>query len=81
MKWLASSGVLANPSNGYANFTPYAVYENDGMTMAGISNNCNFNSDGNENDDYYSVRPVASINCGYAIINCMRDNIETNYVL
>ena len=73
MSGLASSGVLSNPSNGYANFAPYAVYENDGMAMAGISNNCNFNSDGNENDDLYAVRPVASINCGYTINDCIRE--------
>ena len=27
------------------------------------------------------VRLLASINCGYTIIDCIRDNIETNYVL
>ena len=31
--------------------------------------------------NYNAVRPVASIHCGYAINGCIRDNIETNYVL
>ena len=33
----------------------------------------------NNNNNAFGVRVVASINCGYAIINCIRDNIETNY--
>ena len=74
---LASRGVNANSDN--ANFGPGMVNEDGGMTNAGTNNM--FNSDGNENDDYAAVRPVDSINCGYAIIDCMRDNIETNYVL
>ena len=74
---LASRGVNANSNN--ANFGPGMVNEDGGMTNAGTNNM--FNSDGNENDDNAAVRPVDSINCGYAIIDCMRDNIETNYVL
>lgn len=72
---LASRGVNANSSN--ANFGPGNVNSEDGNTNAEIGNNL-FNSDGNENDNGLAVRPVASINCGYAIINCIRDNIETN---
>ena len=75
MNRLASRGVNANSSN--ANFGPGAVNENDGMTNANSDNEM-FNSDGNENNDGFAVRPVDSIHCGYAIINCMRDNIETN---
>lgn len=83
MIWLASRGVYANSDNDYANFGPGIVNSEDGMTMAGVGNNT-FNSNGNENDNTVGsagVRPVASINCGYAINDCIRDNIETNYVL
>ena len=38
----------------------------------------NVNSD-NGNANSFAVRPVASINCGYTIIDCIRDNIETNH--
>jgi len=55
------------------------VNTEDGVTNAGTINL--FNSNGNENDNWAGVRPVDSINCGYASITCMRDNIETNYVL
>ncbi|MGN1269590.1 MAG: hypothetical protein ACI4UU_01805 [Clostridia bacterium] len=72
---LASRGVVANSDN--ANFGPGAVNSEDGMTNANSCNN-DFNSNGNSNDDSLAVRPVASINCGYVIINCIRDNIETN---
>ena len=78
--WLAARGAYPNPDNSYANFAPFAVNENEGMVNAGYGNNT-FNSNGNENDDYYAVRPVASIHCGYATNGCIRDNIETNYVL
>ena len=71
--FVASRSVNVNSNN--ANFNVGNV--NNGNVDA---NNL-FNSNGNENNNYYGVRPVASINCGYAIINCMRDNIETNYVL
>ncbi|MDO5556588.1 MAG: hypothetical protein Q4G09_08420 [Clostridia bacterium] len=37
-----------------------------------------FNSNNNSNNNNYRLRAVASINCGYAIINCIRDNVETN---
>lgn len=53
--------------------------ENDDDVNADANNL--FNSNGNENNDALGVRPVDSINCGYASITCMRDNIETNYVL
>ena len=75
MNRLASRGVNANPDN--ANFGPGAVILEDGITNAGSANNM-FNSDGNENNNGFAVRPVDSINCGYTIMNCMRDNIETN---
>ncbi|MED9923843.1 MAG: hypothetical protein UFI45_00880 [Clostridia bacterium] len=56
------------------------------MNSSGNTNNnnlCNVNSDGsvNSNSPSNAFRPVASINCGYAIIDCIRDNIETDYVL
>ena len=73
--WLASPGVNDDSSN--TNFGPGAV--NDGNVNSG--NNNLFNSDGNWNANGMAVRPVASINCGYAINDCIRDNIETNYVL
>lgn len=73
--WLASRAVNANSSN--ANFGPGDVNSEDGNTNAEIGNNL-FNSTGDENDNGLAVRPVASINCGYAITDCMRDNIETN---
>lgn len=72
---LASRGVNANSDN--ANFGPGNVNTEDGVTNAEIGNNL-FNSNGNENNNGFAVRPVASINCGYAITDCMRDNIETN---
>ena len=52
---------------------------NDGVSNAD-SNNM-FNSNGNENNNDFAVRPVASINCGCIVINYARDNIETDYVL
>ena len=55
------------------------VNTDDGITNAGTNNL--FNSNDNSNDDYAAVHPVASIHCGYAINDCIRDNIETNYVL
>lgn len=48
--WLASRGVYANSDDDYANFGPGIVNTEDGMTIAGISNNT-FNSNGNENDN------------------------------
>ena len=75
MSRLASAGVNANSDN--ANFGPGIVNTEDGITNAGINNM--FNSDGNENDNFAGVRPVDSIHCGYAINDCLRDNIETNY--
>ena len=69
---LASPGVEVNSSN--ANFGPGAV--DDGQVNSG--NNL-FNSHGNWNANRMAVRPVASIHCGYIIINYIRDNIETNH--
>ena len=71
--WLASPG--SNNDGSYANFGPGAV--NNGNAYRG--NNNLFNSDGNWNANRLAVHPVASINCGYAIKDCIRDNIETNH--
>ena len=49
---------------------------NDGNAGTGYEM---FNSDGNSNEKWLAVRPVDSINCGYIVINNIRDNIETNY--
>lgn len=78
--WVASRGAYANSDDDYANFGPGVVNDEDGITNAGVGNNT-FNSNGNENDNGFAVRPVASIHCGYAISDCIRDNIETNHVL
>lgn len=51
--WLASVGVNANPDN--ANFGPANVNENNGIVNAGTNNL--FNSNGNENDNSFAVRP------------------------
>lgn len=48
------------------------------MTIAETGNNM-FNSNGNENNNGFAVRPVDSINCGYITTCYIRDNIETNY--
>lgn len=71
---MASRGVIANSD--YANFGPGAV--DDGNANSG---NNFFNSDGDCNGNANGVRPVASINWGYATNSCIRDNIETNTVL
>lgn len=70
--WLASRGAYANSDDDYANFGPFNVNENDGILNAGMNNNT-FNSNGNENDNMFAVRPVASINCGYATNGCIRE--------
>ena len=58
------------------NFGPGNV--NNGNATAGGNNL--FNSNGNSNVNGFAVRPfVASINCGYIVIDNIRDNIETNY--
>lgn len=71
MYWLASRGVYANDN--YANFGPGNVDNGNAN-----SNNELFNSNGNTNDNELSARALASINCGYAVIYCIRDNIETD---
>ncbi|MDD4375321.1 MAG: hypothetical protein PHR25_00880 [Clostridia bacterium] len=43
-----------------------------------MNTNNMFDSNGNSNNNYYAVRPVASINCGYIINDYIRDNIETD---
>ena len=58
----------------YCNFGPGAVNEGN----AGTGNDL-FNSNGNSNAKWLAVRPVDSINCGYIVIDYIRDNIETNY--
>ena len=67
--WVAARYVNTNSSN--ANF---------GLRNANTNTNGYdmFNSNGNTNGNNYALRPVDSIHCGYAIINCIRDNIETN---
>ena len=72
---LASPGSYDNGSN--AGFGPGAVI--NGNVYCG--NGGTFNSNGNWNANRLAVRPVASIHCGYTINDCIRDNIETNYVL
>ena len=69
--WLASSGVNANSNN--CNFGPGNVNEGNVNSYNDL-----FNSNGNANDNWLGVRPVASINCGYIVIYYIRDNIETN---
>lgn len=67
--WVAARYVNTNSSN--ANFGLRNANTNtNGYNM--------FNSDGDTNGNNYALRPVDSIHCGYAIINCIRDNIETN---
>ena len=73
LQWLASSGVNMNGSD-YCNFGPGIVNEGN----AGTGNDL-FNSNGNSNANWLAVRPVDSINCGYIVIDYVRDNIETNY--
>ena len=67
--WVAARYVNTNSDN--ANF---------GLRNANTNTNGYdmFNSNGNTNGNNYALRPVDSIHCGYAIINCIRDNIETN---
>lgn len=70
---LASRAVDVNSNN--ANFNVRNVDNGN------VDANNLFNSNGNSNTNNYGVRPVASIHCGYATNGCIRDNIETNYVL
>ena len=70
LDWLASRYVNCNSS--YANFGLRNV------NNANLNGNNLFNSDGNTNNNNNYLRPVASIHCGYAITDCIRDNIETN---
>ena len=72
---LASPGSFDNGS--YAYFGPGAV--DNGNVNCG--NNNLFNSNGNWNANRLAVCPLASIHCGYVINDCIRDNIETNYIL
>lgn len=74
--WLASRCVNTNSSN--ANFN----VRNVNSSNVNTNNLCNGNSSNlNENPiSNCAVRPLASIHCGYTINDCIRDNIETNYV-
>mgnify|MGYP007089114308 CR=1 FL=1 len=67
--WVAARYVNCNSSN--ANF---------GLRNANSNMNGNnmFNSNSNTNNNNNRLRPVDSINCGYVIINYIRDNVETN---
>ena len=67
-----------NDNSSYVNFSLGMTNINDGVSYTGNLNM--FNSNGNENNNVGGVRPVASVNCGYAINDCIRDNIETNYI-
>ena len=67
--WVASRYVNCNSSN--ANFGLRNANNN-------INGNNMFNSNNNNNNNNNRLRPVDSINWGYAIIDCIRDNIETN---
>lgn len=67
--WVASRYVNCNSDN--ANFGLRNANNN-------INGNNMFNSNNNNNNDNNRLRPVDSINCGYAITDCIRDNIETN---
>ena len=69
---VASPGVYADSSIAY--FGPGRVGGGD----VGSFNRL-FNSNGNWNANRMAVRPVASIHCGYIIMNYIRDNIETNH--
>ena len=71
---LASRCVNANSDN--ANFN--VRYVNSDESDTNVNGNNLFNSNGNENNNGFAVRPVDSINCGYTINDCIRDNIETN---
>ena len=71
--WLASPGVRADSSGAY--FGP--GYVDVGYVRSSINL---FISYGYWYAFRMAVRPVASIHCGYTINDCVRDNIETNYV-
>lgn len=66
---LASLGV--NDNSSYANFGPGILNSESGIATTGTNNM--FNSNGNENENYAAVCPVASVNCGYAIKDCIRE--------
>ena len=70
--WLASRYVNCNSNNSNANFGLRNVNNSN------LNGNNLFNSNGNSNNNNNRLGPVDSINCGYAIIDCIRDNIETN---
>ena len=60
--WVAARYVVTDSD--YANF---------GLRNANTNMNGNnmFNSNNNSNNNNYRLRPVDSIHCGYAIINCI----------
>ena len=73
--WLASRYVNCNSNNSNANFGLRNVNNSN------LNGNNLFNSNGNSNNNNNRLGPVDSINCGYTIIDCIRDNIETDCVL
>ena len=63
--------------------TNNSSYSNFGLrnvNNGNVNGNNMFNSNDNTNNNNNYVRPAASIHCGYTINDCIRDNIETNYV-
>lgn len=58
--WLASHGVMSYPDRGYASFGPEVVGYYGGGTVVGFDFST-FDSDGSENNNAYSVRPVVSL--------------------
>lgn len=76
---VASRSVNVNSDN--ANFNVANVGNSE--VNSNNYNLCNSNaSEGNDNGDIgtFGVRPIASTNCGYTNIVCVRDNVETVYV-
>lgn len=61
--WLSSGGVLSGAHSVWANFAPYAVYEVQGLTLAGFSAFCDFVSEGRE-----SRRPLLCAPGSYSTI-------------
>ena len=75
--WLGSRCAETNENNANFNVRAVEIGEVNGNNLF----NANTDGETNENPNACAVRHVASINCGYTIINCIRDNIETSYVL
>ena len=76
--WLASRYV--------SSYSSYTCFDVRSVSSSGDTNDeylCYVDPDGSVSSYSPSnaFRPVTSIKCGYAIIDCIRDNIETDYVL